>query len=579
MAIMVPDGADVQFKSRAERRIFNRFRGELSNDYYVLHSLGITRHPSKLIGETDFVVVGPEGVFFIEVKGGGVSCQEGVWKFTNKDGQTNTKSESPWTQAASGLVQVRLEIENVQGKHGLNFGYGVIFPDEVFLDEGPEIEPAVLWDGRDWPYPMRDYIQKIASHWVSKNRIAYRRDPHLPDASERSAIRKLLRPNVKSTYTLASELNHIESELVELTEEQSRAVRGMRRNHRSVVFGGAGTGKTLLALEEARRLADEGARVLLLCYNTLLGRHLAANIDPEKITATSVHEFFGRTIGKHPKLSAQLKQVRQHVDETDYFRRAYPDVFMDALVAEPMFEPYNALVLDEAQDLMGEAFINAFDLLLDQGVNRGVWHLFMDPNQNIYGVEAERSLAELLGSGSGQYDLTINCRNSLKVAVNSSVLSKIDVPLHRVAQGGYEKFLYYTDAQDLKRKLNALVAELLHNGVNRKDIIFLSPRRAENSILHDINLDYRLNDLAGSEAAKNAIDYCTMHAFKGLERSIVIAVDLEIIEKREKQLLLYCGLTRAKAGLVCCIPDALRKTHDELSAEFGRRLPGLLTQN
>ena len=46
----------------------------------------------------------------------------------------------------------------------------------------------------------------------------------------------------------------------------------LRDNRQLVVQGGPGSGKTWLALEQAFRYAEEGLRVLLLCYNIALGR-------------------------------------------------------------------------------------------------------------------------------------------------------------------------------------------------------------------------------------------------------------------------------------------------------------------
>ena len=55
------------------------------------------------------------------------------------------------------------------------------------------------------------------------------------------------------------------------------------------ICGGAGTGKTLLALEKACRLADDGQRVLLTCYNKPLGNHLAPSPGLPHFLAGSFH--------------------------------------------------------------------------------------------------------------------------------------------------------------------------------------------------------------------------------------------------------------------------------------------------
>jgi len=47
-------------------------------------------------------------------------------------------------------------------------------------------------------------------------------------------------------------------------------------HNRAAIEGAAGTGKTVLAMEKARRLATTGRRVLLLCFNSPLAQDLAA---------------------------------------------------------------------------------------------------------------------------------------------------------------------------------------------------------------------------------------------------------------------------------------------------------------
>ena len=78
--------------SKAEKRTFDRLRAAFSgsdqNAWFAMHSLSLPRHEYKRFGEIDFVVCGPEGLFVLEVKGGGVSCHDGVWETTDRYGKT-----------------------------------------------------------------------------------------------------------------------------------------------------------------------------------------------------------------------------------------------------------------------------------------------------------------------------------------------------------------------------------------------------------------------------------------------------------------------------------------------------------
>ena len=156
------------------------------------------------------------------------------------------------------------------------------------------------------------------------------------------------------------------------------------RSHRRVaVRGGAGTGKTVLALEKARRLADEGFRTLLTCYNRQLADHLArlcagtANLD-----VMGFHQLCHRQVER-----ANRKSGRDLVEEA---KVTYPgknlyDVQLPNALAyslEVLPERYEAIICDEGQDFR-EDFWVALEFLLDD-YDRSPFYVFYDDNQNLY---------------------------------------------------------------------------------------------------------------------------------------------------------------------------------------------------
>ena len=58
----------------------------------------------------------------------------------------------------------------------------------------------------------------------------------------------------------------------------------------------------------------------------------------------------------------------------------------------------------------------------------------------------------------------------------------------------------------------------------------------------------------------------------GLERSDVIANDLEELGASVRAMILYAGLSRAKTLLIPLVPRACKKRYSELVAGFGRRI-------
>jgi hypothetical protein len=120
--------------SKAERLVFDRLKRAFGNHsgYVAYHSLNLTRHAKKCFGEIDFLICCPLGMYVLEVKGGRVSCKDGEWNFTDKNGNTTPSREGPFKQAQSALHGLRDRMKEViPAKFTDEFciGYCVILPD------------------------------------------------------------------------------------------------------------------------------------------------------------------------------------------------------------------------------------------------------------------------------------------------------------------------------------------------------------------------------------------------------------------------------------------------------------------
>jgi hypothetical protein len=579
---MVPD--DIKKEAPYwERVLFNRLRSELSDEIIILHSLGIARHQQKRWGECDFVLVSPDGIFVIEVKGGSVYCREGKWVYVSPDGLSYTKHESPWEQAKNAMFSIKEEIEKEQPLFkDILYGFGVILPDELFLVKGPEIEQEYLLDRREWHKPLDKYFKRLVSAWKQRYIEQMNRTLGTIGRKQREEIRKILRPDSVSAYTLSSRLNNAERQLVDLTSAQIRAFQGMQDNLHVIVEGGAGTGKTLLAFEQARRYAMEGLDVLFLCYSRLLALHLRNNVKmlegmAGKIFASSLHNYYMDAIAA-AGYRDRLNELASCVDEDELYGTVFPHLFMEAVI-KTLPHPYDVLIIDEAQDILSVENLEALDLVLDKGLRHGRWLIFLDRMQNIYNPDKiKSSLQKLENIGFARYKLSLNCRNTLKVAVVTSIISTIDMVLTGATLGGYQKSIYFSDGQ-FKNTIEKLLKKLHNEGISSDDIIFLSTRQFDKSSfsgLKTIN-GKRINDLSKGFNRKDGYDFCTMQAFKGLERKLVIATDVfdRKIPEKIRHLLIYAGLSRATTGLILIVHDKHKKEHEQAMKAFGARLASI----
>jgi hypothetical protein len=567
MAVMIPGEINPVTLSSWERKLFEYFRNDLSDDYYVLHSVGVTDHPKKLWAEADYMIISPRGVFIIEVKGGGIEFKDGIWTYIEHNGKRHVNHEGPFAQAKEIMFAVKKRIEEDERNRGFAFGYGVIMPDEEFTCSSPETDLNVVLSKHNWDDGLKSYFRNLENYWVEKNKKSSCYDLLALDKSKREVVLKLLRPNIKTAYTLKSRLNKLEDRLVELTEAQFRVLKNMDENSRTVTTGGTGTGKTILALEKAKSLAEDGNRVLFLCFTLLLADNLRENIeDGCNITVDAIHRYMKSVIvyqGQGDRL------IIDGIKESDLFNTVYPEVYCDVLLNSKDFELFDCMVIDEAQDLLTDKNIDALDLTIKGGLKDGSWHFFLDPNQDIFNnfsIIGKEILKERYSPAFCK--LTQNCRNTKEIVELTSLISSIDTKSNCTCEGGFTKVVIYQNPEDFKRKIELEVKTLLDGRLTLADFIILSTKKLDNSIICDVGkvAGYYVSDIrtplfhsasitcddrsATDEHEADSIDFCTMHAFKGLERKAVLAVDIEPPSDDPRKCLLYSGLSRAKCYLV-----------------------------
>ena len=304
MATMIPRVIAADTKSAAERRIFERLSGEPGMEgWTILHSLGLARRQTGPHGEIDFVVVIPEkGIICIEVKGGRVTCNEGIWQTMNRYGEVARLPKSPFMQARDAMFGLKNLIAEHFGSESdaarCPMTYVVAFPDVSGLPSSPEFERGEVIDADDLRGPLSSVLGSIAHARLG----AVRRQGQGPNPTPKQAraLIGFLRPSFDLVPSRAVAMDRIEETLIGLTEEQYERLDELADNPRCLFRGSAGTGKTLLALEYARRADASGARVALVCYNRLLASWLGRQVHDTGIEANTWYEILKTFIASGP---------------------------------------------------------------------------------------------------------------------------------------------------------------------------------------------------------------------------------------------------------------------------------------
>lgn len=573
MTKMLP-GKPHNGSTKSEKVVFRLIEeAEESQAYYCLHSLGIARHERKDYAESDFVVIGPEGVFCLEVKGGEVSRSEGVWEI-GWPGKTYKSREGPFKQAQATRWPLKNEVINKLGtpiKYDVLFAWGVIFPDIIFKETDPEWDLELVYDQSFKEESFIKYIKRLYQYNISRKQKIGKKAYKKLSTSRVCEIVNCLRGDFEIVQSVGGLISDSKQELVRLSADQYRLLDMVLDpdNPRILCEGGAGTGKTLLALEAARRLSGSNKRILILCYNRLLERYLrreSASIGTD-IEVRSIYRFLDSRI-KKAGLSKQLLEIRKVCSKQQFFDEEYPRLFEEAalrLMEEDEFEIYNLVIIDEAQDILSTSLMNCVSDSIEGGLSEGNWIIFYDPGfqADVYSQMNEAVLRHLKSLRPVPFRLRINYRNPRNIVREMASLIKIEPPeCARNIASKVEYLTFHTDA-DQGKKLRALLVELMREGIKPSDVTVLSfftrERSCAGSNPPDIGKPiFFLDDADSKSFNEQSFSASSISAFKGLENEIIILTDVPDQKSMTdwERAALYVGMTRARTKLYVLVkPD------------------------
>lgn len=557
--------------SNAERKMFKLIKESTNLDnWFCLHSLGISRHLSKREGEIDILLVGPEGVFVIEIKGGRVRRDNGVWKFTDRYGRVSEKRESPFTQARSAMYSLRADLSQQFG-NSMNqylFGYGVALPDIEFTTESPEWDLNTVFDVRDIDSPFSEYLEKLVESWKSRQRYAKK----LTKKEVRDIV-TYMRGDFETVCPVSIGISDSEAEIIKLTEEQFICLDAMSENQRVMFQGAAGTGKTLLAVEQAKRNEAQGIRTLFLCYNKFLSTYINESFNNfeklQHVDIKTVHGFFHDVIIRGG-LESELKAAQSN-EPGDLYQKVYPELFRKAWDDK---DAYEAIIVDEAQDVLSDTYVDCLDKILVGGINKGKWTIFLDPeNQRNMFINLNKETLEKLKTISVSYKLNINCRNTKPIAIQTEIVSGIQTASVKKIEGLPVKYIWYKDDADQALKVSDAINALLDGRVIADDITVLSPKRYSSSIagsgrLRTKKLLFHLDAANVGDERNNKIAYTSIQSYKGLEGSVIVLTDINELERDWDRVVNYVGFTRARTALIVSMNEVLRNDYTKKLKEL-----------
>ncbi len=526
-------------------------------------------------GEADLVVVDPEhGLLVVETKGGSLSRdQHGRWYAGGR-----ALEVSPFEQArTSAHVLVGMVTANPRwASHPdwrLRALHAVACPDvdraslvprgaSLPASLGPDAPLALLLDRADFADRAATVaaIERVFAYWSGDGS----RSRRLTD-EQLAVIEAVLSPSVALRPLLVGDLEEGERAIIRPTRDQLHILDVLGRVPRASVVGPAGSGKTVLAIEKARRLAEAGRRVLLVCFNAPLEIALARRPDLEPFVADGrlVVSTFHRLCERLGQEAGTLP-LRPGPRDPTWFERDLPAA-LDAAI-DRLDRRWDAIVVDEGQDFE-VGWLTSLMMLLEDPAG-GTFYLFHDPSQAIYRPD------EVARLGLAEFPLPGNCRNSRPIHDLVFRFYHGEVPADPMREDGRPPEIVVAEAgpattETLRRVLHRLVKEeqvgperiAVLTGVSLTKSLVWRQRRFRGGIElwnpfvdeHGARLP---RPVESATRPSGAVTIDSIYRYKGLEADVVVLVELDPADRRLDELL-YVGGSRAKHHLVVIVPPAL----------------------
>lgn len=550
MARMIPN--NLTFRdfndSVGEERVYSAL-STLPDKYIVFHSVRWNKkHINGKVqwGESDFVLYDPDrGILVIEVKSGGISCSDGRWYQTNlKTGEEHQMRKSPMLQADYGkytFLDLLSESDDVN-VNSCRVEPIVWFPsisDKRVIGNMPnEYREENVLTQNDFNNIQSSIDRAFDFYNIKKKEYSV-------SDSEIKKIIDILSPNFDIFPNLATEADDQDFSFNRLTREQSYLLDYLEEQHSAAIQGGGGTGKTMLAIEKARRLSKNSS-VLFLCFNKMLLEYLRNRYDDE---LDNVHFY---------NLQSLYHKLTRKANDAD------DDAISDFLNEYDKYEwNFKHIIIDEGQDFADEHLdiLNTIAKLAG-----GDFYVFYDKNQLVQRFDMPNWIDKM----ECRLILSRNCRNTINIATTSFASIGVDKVKMGIDIIGQKPTLSIVkDKQNTMDNIAETIRYYKEQGFQKKQITILTLKTEKKSVLYSETSvgGYRITD----NIADKEILFTTARKFKGLESDVVIIVDFDetIFQNEENRKMFYVASSRAKHILHIVGTMADDKVNELASNIFG----------
>lgn len=474
--------------------------------------------------EIDLLVLLPDaGAAVIEVKGGTVTYANGSWWTTGHDG---THQIDPAGQARRGLYSLRRFVERqpswsrgkIRGDWFLAFPFTSMGAD---TDLGPE-------GRRETIFARGEEEVAAAAIWEILSRPS---DKPMPGTGWVDQVLGLLRAEASGPITIEQRVAQRLTDINAKTQDQEPLLKMWRNNRVIEVVGGAGSGKTWLAMQQAQEWSKAGLRVAFLTYTKGVAEMVARSFAdlPAEDTPAFIGTFhalgFDWGVESDPTLSAA----------PDYWTSVLPAKYQAAASGLSVDSKFDAIIVDEAQDFAETWWEVVWAAAKDSDTCRLA--VFRDDAQALFANRLARPSVSM-----ARIDLDANRRNGRQIVEAFAPLC--DRRMEVLGGEGLPVRIVFAEADQIIGSADDAVMQLIEQeGWLPEHVALLTTkgRHPEHAERQDSDKERYWQSFLTDDSEF----YGTVAGFKGLERpAIVIAIN-GFHDHAQKRDVMYTAMSRA----------------------------------
>lgn len=518
---------DIDFNSSKGEAILYKEFSELGDEYTIFHSVEwLDKKGNKInAGEADFLIFNKNyGLLSLEVKHGGIVGKEGELIQINR--KTNVgKPINPMSQADSSTYKFRNIIKNLNIENEYIPIYSMVWLTGVSSNNLKGDLPLKYFKNGNTFFS--EHIFDV-NHALETCYKFYGVQKHEISKGSMNKIIDRVAPEFQAIPSMSNVIEENNYYFNRMTNEQNTLLDYLLEQEEAAIQGAAGTGKTMLAVEKARRLSGED-KVVFLCFNRLLVEFLRTQYSKEleNVVFTNLNALVAKALHK------------DNIDETDI------DDFLSNIENYPEVWNFKHIIIDEGQDFRD----SSIELLREIAIiQEGCFYVFFDKNQ----VIQQRDNLKWLDYMDCKLLLSRNCRNTLQIAKTSTKpigISEKKLKMKIQIDGSIP---YYFKAENQTQLINWLEQRIRYytdEGVKKNQITIITTKTIESSILNGISKigNYSITN----QKINKHILFTTARKFKGLESDVIFIIDIDkdTFENDSNRMVFYVASSRAKSQL------------------------------